>query len=95
MTAVNDLATRKILITGMSGLIGRAVRKQLKHMYEPSALNHRRGEAAFWHEDPHWEDHLNYNVIGTFNVFEPLRQDRGDRTTDCEQTTSSISQQKS
>ena len=102
LQAVNDLTMRKVLITGMSGLIGGAVRKQLEGKYELSALNRRRLEgvecyqadiseldailpafeekdvvvhlAASWRGDPPWEDHLRYNVIGTFNVFEASRR---------------------
>jgi nucleoside-diphosphate-sugar epimerase len=46
VTAVNDLIMKKILITGMSGLIGGVVRRQLEGKYELSALNRRRLEGV-------------------------------------------------
>lgn len=95
---------KRVLVTGMSGLIGGAVREQLEGKYELSALNRRKvagvtchqadvseleailpafeGKdvvvhlAATWRGDPPWEDHLRYNVIGTYNVFEASRRAR-------------------
>ncbi|MFI5449751.1 MAG: NAD-dependent epimerase/dehydratase family protein [Candidatus Bathyarchaeia archaeon] len=99
---VNDLIMKKVLITGMSGLIGGVVRRQLDGKCELSALNRRRVEgvecyqadisdfnailpafkdkdvvvhlAAVAAEDAPWEDHLHYNVAGTYNVFEASRR---------------------
>jgi dTDP-4-dehydrorhamnose reductase len=50
MAGVNDLVMRKVLVTGMSGLIGRAVRKQLEGKYELSALNRSPVEGVQWYQ---------------------------------------------
>ncbi|MCH8296087.1 NAD(P)-dependent oxidoreductase [Candidatus Poribacteria bacterium] len=97
-----NVSSKKVLITGMSGLIGGVVREQLEGKYTLSALNRRpltgvechqaditdldaiqpafdgvdvvvhlaavvRGNAA-------WEEVLNHNIIGTYNVFEASRR---------------------
>jgi nucleoside-diphosphate-sugar epimerase len=92
------VAQKSVLITGMSGLIGNAVRKKLEGKYDLSALNRRAIEgvkcyqadisdlkaiepafegkdvvvhlAAVARVDATWEEVLNHNVIGTYNVFE-------------------------
>ena len=43
------MARKKLLITGMSGLIGGAVRRQLEGRYELSALNRRKVEGVVCH----------------------------------------------
>jgi nucleoside-diphosphate-sugar epimerase len=93
---------KKILITGMSGLIGGAVRRQLAGRYDLTALNRRdvpgvrtiqadiadfaAMQPAFAGQDvvvhlaavvnlnAGWEDILQANVVGTYNVFEAARQ---------------------
>ena len=42
--------TQKILVTGMTGLIGSAVRKQLEGKYQLSALNRRQLEGVECHQ---------------------------------------------
>lgn len=96
------MARRKVLVTGMSGLIGSAVREMLGEKYELSALNrsevpgvpcHRAdiadpdailpafvGQetvvhlAAIARFDATWEEILQHNVVGTYNVFEAARR---------------------
>ena len=94
---------KRVLITGMSGLIGGVVRKRLEGRYELSALNRRdvpgvvpchRADiadfdaiqpafegvdvvvhlAAYAKTEATWEEILNNNVIGTYNVFESSRR---------------------
>ena len=91
-----------VLVTGMSGLIGGAVRKRLEGAYQLRALNRsevagvetvradiadlEQIQPAFENVDTvvhlaavarmgaPWEDLLQANVIGTYNVFEAARQ---------------------
>ena len=94
---------KKVLITGMSGLIGKALRKQMEANYELSALNRSEVEGLICHRadiydmaaiepafegidtvvhlaavitrgDDAWDSILQYNVIGTYNVFEAARR---------------------
>ena len=93
---------KRVLITGMSGLIGGVVRERLEDRYELSALNRRdvpgvpchRADiadfdaiqpafegvdvvvhlAAYAKTEATWEEILNNNVIGTYNVFESSRR---------------------
>ncbi len=78
-----------VLVTGMSGLIGGAVRRQLGARYELRALNRRAVdgvpchradiadlaaiEPAFKGVEP-FDELLRANVIGTYNVFEASRR---------------------
>ena len=92
---------KQVLITGMSGLIGTALKNYLSDKHHLSALNrsHVAGVqcyqaditdlnsilpafenkdtvvhlSAIWRDDPSWNDFLNCNVIGTYNVFEAAR----------------------
>ena len=92
----------RVLVTGMSGLIGGAVRARLAGAHELRALNRGRVEevpchqadiadidaiapafteidvvvhlAANAHDSAPWADVLQYNVIGTYNVFEAARR---------------------
>ena len=92
----------KVLITGMSGLIGKALRSELESDYELRALNRSAIDgvdcvqadisdldairsafegidqvvhmAAIAHGGPQWDQLLQFNVIGTYNVFEAARQ---------------------
>jgi len=96
------MAQKKVLITGMSGLIGGIVRERLEGKYTLSALNRRPVEGIECHQadiadlnaiqpafegvdvvvhlaanasgGATWEDLLNPNIIGTYNVFEASRQ---------------------
>src|SRR5215469_1279001 len=94
------LAPLNVLVTGMSGLIGGAVRKRLAGRYALSALNRslvpgvKTFQAdiadrdairpAFAQQDVvvhlagskggDWEELLQTNIIGTYNVFEASRQ---------------------
>ena len=96
------MEAKKILITGMSGLIGGLAREKLQGKYELRALNRRPVEgvechqadiadfkamrpafdgqdivihlAAIAHGDTSWEEILQHNVIGTYNVFEAAGQ---------------------
>src|SRR5688572_930023 len=96
------MATKNVLITGMSGLIGGVVHQRLAGQYELSALNRREipgvncyqadiaeleairpafeGQDAVIHlaakagSDYSWEEILQANVAGTYNVFEAARQ---------------------
>ena len=96
------MANAKVLVTGMSGLIGGIVRKQLEKKYELSALNRSEVEGvqcfcadignlkdiqpAFEGKDTvihlaakssleaSWEEVLQHNLIGTYNVFEASRR---------------------
>jgi len=91
-----------VLITGMSGLIGRALRRQLQGRYRLRALNRREVpdvethradiqdldaiEGAFDGIDAvvhlaarsdsaaSWQEVRDFNVIGTYNVFEACRR---------------------
>ena len=93
---------KNILITGMSGLIGSAVRRRLEGRYHLTALNRREVTGvrcfraditdlaairpAFTGQDvvvhlaaivsgsAGWDDVLQHNIIGTYNVFEAARQ---------------------
>jgi nucleoside-diphosphate-sugar epimerase len=93
---------QKILVTGMSGLIGGAVRRQLEGAYELSALNRSdapgvkcfqadignleairpafEGQEVVVHLSAKagsrytWEEILQTNIVGTYNVFEAARQ---------------------
>ena len=96
------MSQKRVLITGMSGLIGGVVQKQLERRFELSALNRRdvpgvpchRADivdldaiqpafegvdvvvhlAAYAKTKATWEEILNNNVIGTYNVFESSRR---------------------
>ena len=94
------MSRKKFLIAGMSGLIGSAVRRQLKGRFELSALNRRDIPGIPCHrasvtdleailpafQDIHtvvhlaasikgdWDEILQNNVIGTYNVFEAARR---------------------
>jgi nucleoside-diphosphate-sugar epimerase len=96
------MTAKKVLITGMSGLIGGVVRKQLEGKYTLSALNRRDVPGVECHQadiadleairpafdgvdvvvhlaaiargNATWEEVLNHNVIGTYNVFEASRR---------------------
>ena len=94
---------KKVLITGMSGLIGKALRGQMEGKYTLSALNRSEVEGIPCHRadisdleaitpafdgvhtvvhlaaviargDDAWDSILQYNVIGTYNVFEAARR---------------------
>ena len=95
------MSGRRVLITGMSGLIGGIVRRDIEGEYELRALN--RGNmpdvecfqadiadlnamqpafegvdtvvhlAAAHGYDATWEDILNFNLIGGYNVYEASR----------------------
>jgi nucleoside-diphosphate-sugar epimerase len=63
---VSDVAMQKVLVTGMSGLIGGAVRKQLEGKYQLSALNRRRVEGV-----------ESYQVdVSDFNAILPAFKDK-------------------
>jgi uronate dehydrogenase len=92
----------RVLVTGMSGLIGSAVRARLAGAHELRALNRGRVDgvpchqadiadleaiapafteidvvvhlAANAHDSAPWADVLQYNVVGTYNVFEAARR---------------------
>lgn len=90
----------RVLVTGMSGLIGGAVRKRLEGRYELSALNRslvpgvqtfqadiadlEAIRPAFVGQDVvihlaackgcDWNDSLQANIIGTYNVYEASRE---------------------
>ena len=96
------MAPRRVLVTGMSGLIGGALRRHLEGTYELSALNRRpipgvkchQGDiadldaiapafagidtvvhlAARTGSSEFFEEILQANVIGTYNVFEAARR---------------------
>jgi len=93
---------KRLLITGMSGLIGGALRAKLENDYELTALNRSDVpdlpcfqadiadfaaiQPAFAGQDmvvhlsananmhAPWEDILQTNIVGTYNVFEAARQ---------------------
>jgi nucleoside-diphosphate-sugar epimerase len=95
-------AGHTILITGMSGLIGRAVRRRLEGTYNLRALNRSAIEgvtttqadisdleaiqpafqgvdavvhlAAVARVDAPWDEVLQTNIMGTYNVFEAARR---------------------
>jgi nucleoside-diphosphate-sugar epimerase len=95
--------SQRILITGLSGLIGNAVRQRLAGRYELTALNRRvvpgvrtvqadigdlaaimpafigqevvvHLSAAVGGSELPWEEVLNTNMVGSYNVFEAARQ---------------------
>jgi nucleoside-diphosphate-sugar epimerase len=95
--------SQRILITGLSGLIGTAVRQRLEGRYELTALNRRAvpgirtmqadisdlaaivpafvGQEVVVHlaaavggSDLPWEEVLNANIAGTYNVFAAAQQ---------------------
>jgi nucleoside-diphosphate-sugar epimerase len=96
------MANKKVLITGMSGLIGGVFSQRLAGQYDLSALNRREvpgvktyqadiaeleairpafeGQDAVVHlaakagEKYSWEEILQANLAGTYNVFEAARQ---------------------
>ena len=96
------MATKKVLVTGMSGLIGDLLLKHSAQKYELSALNRRSVEGVECHQgdirdlaaiepafqgkdvvvhlaaiakaDVSWEEALEINLIGTYNVFEAARR---------------------
>lgn len=94
---------KKVLITGMSGLIGKALRAQMEGKFELSALNRSEVEGLPCHRadisdldaiqpafegidtvvhlaavitrgEGAWDAILQYNLIGTYNVFEAARR---------------------
>lgn len=94
------MSITNVLITGMSGLIGRAVQQRLRDRYSLSALNRSQAPGvttfqadiadldairpAFVGQDVvvhlagsrggEWDELLQTNIIGTYNVFEASRQ---------------------
>src|SRR5438552_18927688 len=92
------MAPRRVLVTGMSGLIGGALRRHLEGTYELSALNRRSIPGVKCHEadiadlgaiapafagidtvvhlaartgsSDVFDEILNANVVGTYNVLE-------------------------
>src|SRR5262245_13374427 len=96
------MAPRRVLVTGMSGLIGGALRRHLEGKYELSALNRRPIPGVACHEadiadldaiapafkgvdtvvhlaartgtSEVFEELLQANVVGTYNVFEAARR---------------------
>ncbi len=96
------MTSRKVLVTGMSGLIGELFRKHARTKYTLTALNRRLVEgvecyqadirdlgqiesafhgkdvvvhlAALAKADATWEEALQFNVVGTYNVFEAARR---------------------
>lgn len=96
------MSVQKILITGMSGLIGGVVRQRLAGQYELSALNRREVPGVKTHQadiadleairpafegqdvvihlaakaggEYSWEELLQANLVGTYNVFEAAQQ---------------------
>jgi nucleoside-diphosphate-sugar epimerase len=96
------MAPRRVLVTGMSGLIGGALRRHLEGTYELSALNRRPIPGVACHEadiadldaiapafkgvdtvvhlaartgtSEVFEELLQANVVGTYNVFEAARR---------------------
>ena len=96
------MAPRRVLVTGMSGLIGGALRRHLEGKYELSALNRRSIPGVKCHEadiadlgaiapafagidtvvhlaartgsSDVFDEILNANVVGTYNVFEAARR---------------------
>jgi nucleoside-diphosphate-sugar epimerase len=95
-------AKKKVLVTGMSGLIGSVLRERLADKVELSALNRSDVPgvpttrttiddlaairpafdgidtvvhmAAIARMDAGWDELLNANIVGTYNVFEAARQ---------------------
>ena len=93
---------KKVLVTGMSGLIGVLFRKHAAATYTLSALNRGPVEGVECHQadirdlaaiesafhgkdvvvhlaalakaDATWEEALQFNVVGTYNVFEAARR---------------------
>ena len=63
---MGDVEMQKVLVTGMSGLIGSAVRKQLEGKYQLSALNRRRVEGVECHQAD----------ISDFNAILPAFKDK-------------------
>ncbi|MBI3944210.1 MAG: NAD(P)-dependent oxidoreductase [Chloroflexi bacterium] len=98
------MSKQRILITGMSGLIGGLARRELEGKYELRALNRSPVEgvecfqadiadltaiqpafeavdivihlAAVANVKAPWEEVLQHNIIGTYNVFEAARRAR-------------------
>ncbi len=96
------MTQKKVLITGMSGLIGGVVREQLEGKYTLRALNRHPVPGVECHQadiadldaiqstfdgvdvvvhlaamargNATWEDLLNPNIVGTYNVFEASRR---------------------
>src|SRR6266540_3268357 len=80
------MAPRTVLVTGMSGLIGGALRRHLEGKYELSALNRRPVPGVKCHQadiadlaaltgsSTNFDDILQANVVGTYNVFEAARR---------------------
>src|SRR5229473_1713238 len=80
---------RRVLVTGMSGLIGTALRGRLEGRWALRALNRRAVAGVETHRadigdldaivanlegPPGWDAVLRDNVIGTYNVFEAARR---------------------
>ncbi len=96
------MAQTRVLVTGMSGLIGRALRRHLEGRYALSALNRSAVEGVPCHQadirdleairpafegqdvvvhlaarvdlNPSLDDMMDFNLRGTYNVFEAARQ---------------------
>ena len=96
------MTNKKVLVTGMSGLIGELFRKHAGTKYTLSALNRGPVEGVECHQadirdlgeiesafhgkdvvvhlaalakaDATWEEALQFNVVGTYNVFEAARR---------------------
>lgn len=96
------MTSKKVLVTGMSGLIGQVFREHAGTKYSLSALNRRPVEGVECHQadvrdlaqiesafhgkdvvvhlaalakaDATWEEALQFNVVGTYNVLEAARR---------------------
>ena len=96
------MTIKKVLVTGMSGLIGKVFHEQAAAKYSLSALNRRAVDGVECHQadirnldeietafrckdvvvhlaalaksDATWEEALQFNVVGTYNVFEAARR---------------------
>ena len=50
----STVTNKKVLVTGMSGLIGELFRKHAGTKYRLSASNHRPMEGVEWHQGGRW-----------------------------------------
>src|SRR5215470_10894159 len=67
------MAKARVLVTGLSGLIGHALRKEIGDRVELSALNRSAVEGVPYHRAD-IATLRDINVTGTYNVFETARQ---------------------